>query len=380
MGVGRPSLSVGTMGVIRHYRVGAGYRARVLVRDPDGRTREIGRLGPTRAAAERAVKEAFRDRSGVDTGTDITPNTRVRELAELWFASLDAQSPTTRQSYRNRVDKQILPAFGDLRIRELSIGAVDRFLQTVTKRSGPAMAKMTRSVLSGMCGLAARHDALDRNPVRDAKVISQPRKAVPKSLTVAEVHQLRALMTYDDKALFRDLPDFVSFMLASGLRIGEASAVTWAAVDLDAGTVEVRGTVVRLTGQGLVLTSTTKSTAGMRMLALPSWCIEMLSDRAELRSAKDSSDDPVFPDAKGGLRDPANTQADLKDSLEWCGLPWVTSHVFRKTTATLLDNAGLSARAIADQFGHAQPSLTQNVYMGRKIASTEAAGVLEQFG
>jgi integrase len=45
----------------------------------------------------------------------------------------------------------------------------------------------------------------------------------------------------------------------------------------------------------------------------------------------------------------------------WCGLPGITSHIFRKTTATLLDNAGLSARTIADQLGHAQPSVTQNV-------------------
>jgi integrase len=56
-----------------------------------------------------------------------------------------------------------------------------------------------------------------------------------------------------------------------------------------------------------------------------------------------------------------------------CGSPWRS-----KTTATLLDEAGLSARAIADQLGHAQPSVTQNVYMGRKIASTKAAIVLEQ--
>jgi len=367
------------MGAIRIYRVASGYRARVLVRDPDGRTREMKRTGGSRAAAQRALKEAFRDRVGVDAGTDITSETRVRELAEAWFASLEQQSPTTRQSYRNRVDRQILPALGELRLRELSIGTVDRFLKTVTKRSGPAMAKMTRSVLSGMCGMAARHDALDRNPVRDAQVITQPRKAAPKSLTVQEVRQLRALMTYDDKTVERDLPEFVSFMLASGLRIGEASAVTWSALELDAGTVEVRGTVVQLRGRGLVLMPTTKSSAGMRMLALPSWCVQMLRDRAELRSAG-SIDDPVFPAPKGGLRDPSNTQADLRDSLEWCGLPWVTSHVFRKTTATLLDDAGLSARAIAYQLGHAQPSITQNVYMGRKIASTEAARVLEQIG
>ena len=41
-------------------------------------------------------------------------------------------------------------------------------------------------------------------------------------------------------------------------------------------------------------------------------------------------------------------------------------HNFRKTTATHLDQAGLSARVIADQLGHARPSMTQDVYMGRK--------------
>jgi integrase len=113
---------------------------------------------------------------------------------------------------------------------------------------------------------------------------------------------------------------------------------------------------------------------------LPTWCVEALRDRAQRQAdiGVAHGNDPVFPSAQRGLRDPSNTHGDLRESLAWCGLPWVTSHVFRKTTATLLDEAGLSARAIADQLGHAQPSVTQNVYMGRKIASTKAAIVLEQ--
>ena len=185
-------------------------------------------------------------------------------------------------------------------------------------------------------------------------------------------------MTYDNRAVDRDLPEFVSFMLATGMRIGEACAITWDGVDLHAGTVEVRGTVIRLKGQALVLTSTTKIT--VRILALPTWRVEALRDRAQRQAdiGVAHGDDPVFPSTQRGLRDPSNTHGDLCESLALCGLPWVTSHVFRKTTATLLDEAGLSARAIADQLGHAQPSVTQNVYMGRKIASTKAAIVLEQ--
>lgn len=43
---------------------------------------------------------------------------------------------------------------------------------------------------------------------------------------------------------------------------------------------------------------------------------------------------------------------------------WVTSHTYRRTVATRLDDAGLSACAIADHLGHAKPSMTQDVFMG----------------
>ncbi|MBO0812720.1 MAG: tyrosine-type recombinase/integrase [Microlunatus sp.] len=56
---------------------------------------------------------------------------------------------------------------------------------------------------------------------------------------------------------------------------------------------------------------------------------------------------------------------------------WLTSHVFRKTTATILDDAGQSARQVADQMGHSRPSMTQDVYMGRRAVDSQAALALE---
>jgi integrase len=57
---------------------------------------------------------------------------------------------------------------------------------------------------------------------------------------------------------------------------------------------------------------------------------------------------------------------------------WVTSHTFRKTLATLIDDQGLSARIGADQLGHAQISMTQDKYVGRKVVHPEVANVLNQ--
>jgi integrase len=66
-------------------------------------------------------------------------------------------------------------------------------------------------------------------------------------------------------------------LLATGLRVGEALAVTWDAVDLSAGTVEVRGTVIRVKGRGLRIKPAPKTRAGFRTLVLPSWAVEIYS-------------------------------------------------------------------------------------------------------
>jgi integrase len=89
---------------------------------------------------------------------------------------------------------------------------------------------------------------------------------------------------------------------------------------------------------------------------------------------------PVFPAPLGGWRDPSNTQADLREAFMNAGFDWVTSHVFRKTVATVMDQARLSSRAAADQLGHANTSMTSDVYFGRKVLVTGAAAVLEAIG
>jgi integrase len=129
------------------------------------------------------------------------------------------------------------------------VGTIDRHLRLIVDKHGPAMAKMTKSVLSGVCGLAARHDALERNPVRDTGSIETPTKKAPKALTAHDARRLLTKLDTDETAKRRDVPDFVSFMLATGCRVGEAAAVTWDGLDLDAGTVDIRSTVVRPPGR-----------------------------------------------------------------------------------------------------------------------------------
>lgn len=59
-------------------------------------------------------------------------------------------------------------------------------------------------------------------------------------------------------------------------------------------------------------------------------------------------------------------------------MAWLTSHAFRKTTATVLDAAGRTARQVADQLGQARVSITQDHYMGRRARNPQAAAAIDQ--
>jgi len=359
------------------YRAVAGYR------DFDGRTRQLERTAKTETGARNRLKEACRDRGRTDAAAEISAATTVTALAEEWFSEVQAavdageKSPGTGRLYRDRIDKQIIPAIGGLRLREVRVSTVDRVLKTVRKRHGVAVAKATRSVLSGMFGLATRHDAMAANPVRDTARLHTVKK-VFRVLDLNEVRDLRAKIAADQKAVDWDLPDLADMMMSTGLRIGETAAITWDSIDFDEGSVEVRGTVIRIQGKGLIIKLKLKSKAGWRVIELPTWCLDMLKER--LAEYEPNEWRAVFTSPENHLRDPSNTQADLRDVFDRVGYEDITSHTFRRTVATVMDMAGLSARAAADQLGHAQVSMTQDGYFGRKIARTGAAGLMESVG
>src|SRR3954452_18065666 len=172
--MGRPPMTLGTAGAIRICKTNTGYRARVLVRDYDGHVRAVERNAASKIAAERALKLALRDRAPGKTGGEVTADSRVLLLAEAWYAGLDNLSPITLQAYRNRLDRQLLPRLGQLRIRELSVGMLDRHLRTVGGHPCPPPARHRRPP-----GDPPRQN-LPLRPFRHVRARPPPRRAPPQ--------------------------------------------------------------------------------------------------------------------------------------------------------------------------------------------------------
>jgi hypothetical protein len=115
-----------------------GYKAVTRYRDWDGKVRQVKRHGATKGAARRNLAAAIRDRSSGTSQIDINGETKLSVLSEVWFDEIKGRdlSPSTVQAYRDRLDKQILPSLGELRLRELSVGVVDRHLAAVKAAHG----------------------------------------------------------------------------------------------------------------------------------------------------------------------------------------------------------------------------------------------------
>lgn len=384
----RPPMPVGTYGKITISGDGP-YKARARFRDHDGEVRTVARFGQTKTAARNALTTALRDRQR-SAGDTINSNTTIAELADAWLADdmVTGLATNSQDAYGYVVRNQIKPALGGVRLAEIGVAVVNRALRAIKTSHGAGAAKTTKTALSGMFKLAIDEEALAANPVRDAiSVGASGRKTAVRALTRDEVDDLADRLRSDEPAAAMDLPDLVDFMLATGCRIGEACAIghhdcpgrdPHASLDLQAGTVEIDSTLVRIKGQGMTVQHRTKTDAGWRVLALPPFAVAMLERRAgELRLRAPHGVAFGSP-RKRALRDPSNTAGDLRDVLDRFGYDWVTSHTFRKTVATRMDEAGRSAREIADQLGHAKASMTLDVYMGRNVVSSAVAKILDR--
>lgn len=379
------------------------WRASARYRDHDGTTRTIQAIGTSKANAVQRLKNSVTDRT-TQTAGDITPDTRLHELAQLWIDELTIEnrvSIQTIQAYRDEIGPAptsanprpitIIDGIGNLRVREATTSRIDRFLKTIATNH-PSKARRVKAILSGMLGMAARHDAIPTNPVRETASIRRG-KTDPRALTLDELQALRsrvrlwmsgAQMPEDEKprqkggqARNQGLLDVVDVLLATGARIGEVLALRWCDIDLAASPprATICGTVVRVEGEGLKRQDFPKGKKP-RIVLLPKFAVDTLM-RLKMNAIPNEWD-VIFPSDRGTLRDPHNLRRQWRDArgAEWA---WVTPHSFRRTVATLVDREYGSKEAAA-QLGHSGTAVTEKHYIAKAEEAPDLTAVLDQLG
>ena len=156
--------------------------------------------------------------------------------------------------------------------------------------------------------------------------------------------------------------------LTTGLRQGELLALRWNGVDLDEGSVQVRGSLQR-TQDGLIILEP-KTAGSRRKVSLTKTAVQALrfhrtrqsKERLALGPEWDDRD-LVFANAVGRPIEVGNLiRRSFVPLLERANLPRIRFHDLRHTAATLLLGQGVHAKIVADMLGHTRISTTLDLY------------------
>ena len=390
----RPVQPLGTFGKVTVRRTKTGHVASTRFRELNGSYRRVSAKADTATVAVNRLKEKIAAGLPSQTEGDLNGQTRLKSVADVWLAEIEARqehAPQTIEVYRDIVRRIVLPAIGELRLNELTVGTLDRFLKAEAER-GYSRGRHARVVLAQIIDLAVRHDAIPRNPVRSTAPLRRSRSEI-RSLTLDELTEVRRLIRNHrtQPGMPGPPPDgqlaqIFEVMLGTSARLGEALAIRRGDIDLDGdqSRVTITGTIVYVRGRGLLRQPHPKHSKYWRTITIPSFTVDALRER--FAEAGDlAPEQTIFHTKQGTPLSPANVRRlwrSIRDASagllpDGIDLAQVVPHTLRKTVATTIDEAAGTDLA-AELLGHASPAVTRAHYVQpRKRVNPATAEILE---
>lgn len=302
------------------------------------------------------------------SGTKIT----LEEFLADWLSSLKtALRPRTWEQYSQLTRAYISHGLGGYRIRDVSADKIQSFYdRLLTKGVGIHTVRKIHAILHNSFERAAKLGIINQNPV---SLATQP-KLPDEEMNILDENQIsQLLIASKDSRLF----PLLHLALATGMRQMEILGLKWTDLDWVRQTLKVERQLVR-PEVGKVMFVSPKTRAGKRSLPLGSKTIEVLREHSEHQYAERiaagdrwQENNLIFTSNIGSPIHPRNLLRDFKKLLRTAGLPPIRFHDLRHTAASLMLNNNIPAISVSRRLGHANPSITLNVY-GHLLPSTQA--------
>ncbi len=245
-----------------------------------------------------------------------------------------------------------IPHFGSQLLAAISPRDVKSYLRELADEGSSASTVRTYlAPLRAMFADAVEEGLLRSNPAAGLRL---PRPAVAdeeaeeraKALTEAELRKLIVATPKEWKLLVR-------LLAATGLRLGEVTALRWGDLELGRRRVKVRRRLYRGTF------APPKSKYGRRDVPLAPGL-----SRELWRARGTASDDAlVFAGSAGEPLDASTVFRAVKNAAKTAGVPWAGPHTLRHTCATMLFRGGLNAKQVQLWLGHHSPAFTLSTYV-----------------
>jgi integrase len=316
----------------------------------------------TKKEAQVALTKILQD---MNTGIYVNPSQEtLGSYLQSWLEGKRSQVRAgTFRSYEWLVNKHIVPHIGKVVLSKLQPRHLQK-LYTELQEGDDAISN--RSILHAHRIL---HQALDQAMKwgmvqRNVAKLVDPPKPRRMEMQVWDEDQLEAFLEFSRRSRYH-----IAFALlaSTGMRVGEALALTWDNVDFDAKKIRVTR-ALSYTGKGYKFEEP-KTDSGRRSIDLPPSMVAALkkhkATQAEERLRAGTAwqeNGLVICTSIGTPVLQHNLRMLFARMVKNAGLPPIRLHDLRHTHATILLKKGVHPKIVQERLGHSDITVTLNTY------------------
>ncbi len=335
--------------------------------------------GASKAECRRLMADKVADLEEGILGPLAPERVTVVQYAERWLQTVKATRPaSTWRTYDALLRHHVLPRLGTVALRRLRADQVQRALDAMLQEAklAPKSVATAKAAVHAMLASAVRQRYLARNV---ATGVQLPRLVSRETEPLSRDECLRFL------AAARGDPYEALYllMLTVPLRPSEALGLRWQDIELDRRLLHVR---VQITESALAagdparLFVPLKSSAGQRTVLLPAVAVAALERRRERQQAERilaagawCDLGLVFTREDGAPLPHGQVRRRAERLMRAGGIAARRFYALRHSGGTLLMEAGIPSKVIAERMGHASTDITDRVYLHVRLAHQQAA-------
>lgn len=281
----------------------------------------------------------------------------VVDILKMW---LEARRPSIKESsyagYRHKLEKHLIPYFGDTKYNRLDLGAINSF---VSDKLAEGLSPKYISDMVVMVKSAARWAENTYNYANQVKYAKLPKKRMKETEVFSPAEQKKIINTIKEE--HTNTGCGVMLTLFTGMRIGETCALKWSDIDFDLKLLHVTKTAQRISTFGAksksaVKVTTPKSETSVRDIPLPDFLISILKEYR-------GKDNEYILSGTEKVVEPRCFSNRYKALLKKADVPSRKFHSLRHTFAVNALHQSFDIKTLSELLGHANANITLSVYL-----------------
>lgn len=288
-----------------------------------------------------------------------------RYFSELIDRKKTEVKGNTIRNYKSVYERHLKPEFGECKLSDIERRQVIRYQQK--HDTTPENINYSLLLLNLIFNEAVKDEIITRNPAKGVKPIKTDKKAVTETKHRALSEEEQKLFMQEAKTSY--YYEFFAFMLSTGVRAGEAAAITWGDIDFNNSVIHINKTKTFDENNKLTI-GTPKSGAGKRDIPLTETTKEILrTQRAKMGQIYniDFKNDNIFLTVYGKIIRSEQTNHEIERIIKTINdkgykMERFTSHAFRDTFATRFIEQGGQPQTLKTILGHSSLAMTMDLY------------------